>query len=469
MRVSTSERLQQPVRNRDPRFVGSSPFSLPDPIVVPFGERRRALIVPREDSPLVTVLARFPRGSLTDPKGKEGLTELCTRMLAEGCEGLARRALAEALDRMGAALDLDSDHETTDVSLELRPEDLASGIPLLARVLRSSVFPEKERTKIVRQMIAELRSIEEHQASIAKRAFRSLLYDRADYGRPILGTAESLKSITRDDLLSHQRRLLDPESLLLIICGSRPDRDLKPILESAFSSWETVGPAPDLVPEIPVPLEAGFSGPAVALIDRPEFHQVDVLVGFPGPRFMDPNRIPLRVANSILGGASSSRLFQRQRAEKGLSYDLGSSLTTRYRAGEISISGATRQSSVLELLGDILDVVEEIREEPLTEKEIGRAKALIRTDVAAGTETAEDIAFLTAERLQLGLPGTFLSGAMEKLETLDGETIRRAWRSACSPAHRLIVLVGPVRDLAPQIDRFGRVLRIDRDRQVDQV
>jgi predicted Zn-dependent peptidase len=440
---------------------GDPKWSLPRTTEVFMSNELKALLVTKEDAPLVTVILRIRQGSLSDPEGQEGLTELGARLLARGTSSKDASAIALAAERMGASIEANSNHEHVEISIDLLWNDLRAGLELLSELVRDSEFPEVELESVRTQMKAELRAVQEEPDAVAIRRFRSVLYGGTGYGRPVLGSEASLDALTRDRVAAHTRSLLDPSRAFLVVAGPLREHETPfeysksalGLVNASFQGWRSSSPAPELRHSPPRP------GPMVVLVDRPDLTQIDVVVGYAGLSRLDPERIPLRMASLILGGTSSSRLFHALRSEQGLSYDLSSSCSYRTHGGEVQIRGATRPGTAARLVEGILAEVDRLTTEAPSREEVDRARSIYETELLALTETGDDLADLVADIEELGLPAALLEEAHATLLATGKEKIVEIARKVLTPEHRVIVLVGPTAELDKEFEKWGKIVK----------
>ncbi len=280
-------------------------------------------IVERHDLPIVTFDLVVKSGETSTPRGKEGLASLASGLIDEGTKSRNALQIAGDLAEIGASLAVSSDLETTSVSLTTLARHLGRALEIYSDVVLNPTFPESELKRLKLQRLAYLKARADDPEQTAAAVFPRLIYGpEHPYGRPDVGTAESVSSFTRDDATEFYKRIMVPGNAALVVVGDvNPDAIIAE-LESRLNGW-AAGP----VPPQPVlePLPPSLAGRPVYLIDKPAAAQSVLAIGKIGAVRKSPDFFPLVVMNSVLGGQFASRINLNLREDKGYSYGAQSS------------------------------------------------------------------------------------------------------------------------------------------------
>jgi predicted Zn-dependent peptidase len=202
--------------------------------------------------------------------------------------------------------------------------------------------------------------------------------------RPIAGTAESIKALSRTQVLGYYRRRYRPEVMTLAVAGNVDHADVVRRARRAFSRngfLEGGGrPAGPRVADRPRPLHAGE-----VAAQRP-LEQVNVVLGMQGLTRSDPRRYVLSVLQAALGGGSSSRLFQEVRERRGLAYSVYSFGLGYSDAGMVGVAAGSLPSKAEELLRVVREQLARVAESGLTEEEVDRGKGQARGGLVLSLE-----------------------------------------------------------------------------------
>ena len=315
--------------------IGSAaPKPGPLPAFAPPAIERRTLsnglpvwIVELHKVPVAEVSLVIKAGAAGDPVDKPGTASMTADLLDEGAGTHGALELADAIDYLGADVSTASSFDSSVVSLHVPVARLSDALALMADVALRPTFPEKELQRVRDERLTSLLQSEDDPEALISIAFPRLVYGRAHrYSAPSTGTAGALKSLTAADLRAFHRRFYVPGNAALIVAGDTTAAAVVPRLESAFGSWTGAAVA---VPRLPAPAPA--KARQVFLIDKPGAAQSQIAIGGVGVPRSTPDYFAIRVLNTVLGGAFTSRLNTNLREQHGYAY--GASSTFRDATG----------------------------------------------------------------------------------------------------------------------------------------
>ncbi|MCC6874581.1 MAG: insulinase family protein [Sandaracinaceae bacterium] len=305
---------------RLPRPAGQAPRTDAEPEREPLAAGAR-LITQRSASPIVTFRVVFSAGSAADGPGREGITMLTARLMAEGGAGeLSYAELSQRLYPMAARLDVHVGRDQTAFVGQVHRDHLEEFYSLFRDVLSRPRMAQGDFTRIRDQMrhalTVELRGADDEE--LGKETLQAMLYEGHPYGHPALGTEAGLARIQVDDARAHRGRVLCAGRSLAGIAGDVPEgfeqrvqRDVDAIRSASCVGRETL-PAPPRV-----------EAPRIWIVHRPEAAATAVSMGFPIEVTRDhPDYPALVLATAWLGQHRQfvGRLMQAIRGERGLNY-----------------------------------------------------------------------------------------------------------------------------------------------------
>src|SRR5262244_2137239 len=355
------------------------------------------LVAERSTLPIVVVRFHTRAGSVYDPPDAGGLANLTADMLTRGTAKRAAPELDRAIEFVGGSLEGDAGRDGATVSLSVLKKDLRMGLDLLAEVVLTPAFPETELKRRSEEVAANIERSEQDPGAVASRLMAQLLYPGHPYSRPVPGTVESVKKLTRDQIVAFYRANYRPDATIVAVVGDVTRDEVRSELLSRFGGWTT--PA---------------SPPVEAREVRRDLTQATVLLGRPGIKQDHPDYFPLTVANYILGGGSASRLYMTVREERGLAYSVYSTLALgRYGAGYF-IGLQTRLDGVDEAVRVTKAEMARMTRELVTSRELDLAKSYLIGSYPLRLDTSSKMASLlvVVEENQLGLdwPDRFKAG-----------------------------------------------------------
>ena len=420
----------------------------PTPRYVPPGFERRRLssglelrIVQRHELPIVTFDLVVKSGETLTPKGKEGLASITASLLDEGTKSRTALEVAGELAEIGAALGAAGDLESTTVSLTTLTRHLDRALNLYADVLLNPSFPDKELNRLKLQRLAQLKARADDPEQTAGAVFPRLIYGPDHpYGRPDIGTPESVHSITRDDAVAFYKQIMVPGNAALVVVGDVQPDAVVAALEARLREW-----APGPVPRSPsvLPTPAPPKDRPLYLIDKPAAAQSVLTVGKIGAARKSPDFHALTVMNAILGGQFLSRINLNLREDKGYSYGAHSSFGFYKGPGPFEAGGTVQTAVTKESLFEIFRELTDISGRRLvTPAELAFAKERLIQGFPRRFETTFGVAGQVAILVDDDLPDDEFARYQARIESVTKADVDRVAREYITPEQMSILVVG---------------------------
>jgi zinc protease len=366
------------------------------------------LVAERPAIPIVVVRLYTRAGSVYDPPGAGGLANLTADLLTRGTAKHTAPELDRAIEFVGGSLEGDAGRDGATVSLSVLKKDLRLGLDLLAEVVLTPTFPEAELKRRSEEIAANIERSEQDPGTVASRLMAQLLYPGHPYSRPVPGTVESVKKLTRDQLVAFHRANYRPDATIVSVVGDVARDEVRSELVSRLGGWAAPGAPRLAIPPTPA------SPPVEAREVRRDLTQATVSLARPGIKQDHPDYFPLVVANYILGGGSASRLYMKVREERGLAYSVYSTLGLGRYGAAYFVGLQTRLDGVEEAVGVTKDEMARMSREPVTTRELDLAKSYLIGSYPLRLDTSGKMASLlvVVEENQLGLdwPDRFKAG-----------------------------------------------------------
>ncbi len=395
------------------------------------------LYVSAPDLPMVDLRVVFDAGSARDG-AKPGLALLTNAVLTDGAGKWDADQIALRMDSVGASLGNGSMRDMAWVSLRtLTQEDVfETSVGTLAEILKSPTFPVDAYERNRKIMLANLQREEQSPASVAEKQFSRMVFGSHPYAIHGAGTAESLKAITRDDLIAFHQSYYVAKNATISIVGSL-DRKQAESLSERISAGMQSGEAAPALPQV-----AALKQAETRNIPFPS-SQSHILLGQPGMHRGDPDYFPLYVGNHILGGSGLvSQLIDEVREKRGLSYSAYSSFSPM-RADGIFVMGAQTKNDQAKLALDVMrKTLEDYIKQGPTDAELTAAKQNITgsfpLNIASNGKIVEYISMIGFYKLPLDHLDTLVS----KVNAVTKEQIKDAFKRRLHPDRFVTVVVG---------------------------
>ncbi|HVT09967.1 MAG TPA: pitrilysin family protein [Polyangia bacterium] len=282
--------------------------------------------------PLVHVMVASRSGSGADPRHREGLTNLAAEWARHGAGGRTRAQLDEALDALGATLDVRTEPDSTRFEGEVLARNLDAYLALLGDILVRPTFAPAEFTRTRQEVLGQIDEQRNDDRQLCARFFMRNLFGEHPYGHPSDGIKPALEAATPAEAAAHFRRHFVGHNLIFAFSGDVQADALAASLARALRGLSDAAAPPvnPLETRAPVPL----TGWRIQLVDKPDRQQSQLMFGHPALRASDPDFVPLSIGLAAFGGhAMSSTLMDEVRRKRGLAYGAYLTLEERRATG----------------------------------------------------------------------------------------------------------------------------------------
>ncbi|HEV7385371.1 MAG TPA: insulinase family protein, partial [Phenylobacterium sp.] len=264
-----------------------------------------------------------------------------------------------------------------------------------------------------------------------------LVFGAHPFGSPASGTSESLRGLTRDDLVDYHKRQFVPNGALLAVVGDVKPADAFARAERALGGWAKGGDLP--FPQVPLPR---YKRPHIVVIDKPDAVQTEIRLAQPGISHRDPDLFAAEVYNSVTGASPAARLYNEIRQKRGLTYGAGSTFVEPAQPGWFEVNTFTKSETTAETLKVALDVLADLQKAPVPASELTDAKTYITGAFPLEIETADGIADKVLEALRYGYGREYLETYDDKISAVTAADVQRFAKERIHPERMSIVLVG---------------------------
>ncbi len=450
-------------------------FPTPERIVVSGKGRPSAqrpgvelLVVERHDAPAVFLRWVLPGGravAFTGARGKsatrwpEGTLDFTARMLTEGTRRHRSSAFAAALERHGGTLDVDVGPDAIVVSGRVLSHQLEPYLKLIREALTEPELAARAAKSLRQRYTAALTNVQRQPKQVAGRNIGRLLHGSSHpYGSPGL-TLDSVGKVGASDMRAALRAAFRLGGSTLVVVGDVKGSDLATRLRKVF------GRALDSTPAaVDLPSAGTLELAGCQVIDIPDAVQTAIIEANPGPSAAIAGRADLVIANQVLGGSASSRLFTVLRERKGLTYGIYSALDLRRRTGDWSVSTSVRTAKTAAALAAIRTEIRLMRSAAAGAKELGAARQYLAGQFVLRQSSGRNLAYKLAQLRTDGLPDDTWQRHVAALQGVDAERARAAASTWMGSGRRITMLAGSVSGMRPAIDALCTRM-VQRDAQ----
>jgi predicted Zn-dependent peptidase len=389
------------------------------------------------------------RGARHETPELNGICHFIEHAVFKGTRRRTALDLAIESDRLGGHLDAYTTHEMTGFTMKVADTGLVQAFDLLSDMLAAPRFEAEDLEREQQVIIEEMKMVEDTPDEYLGELFNAAFFPDHALGRPIEGTAQTVSSFNQGKTTAFHAREFAPRNLVIAAAGNISHEQLVELTARAFGeSGAEDGSSFKGTEEVKAPLAA-----APILIERKkELEQAHLIVAAPWPSARHEDRYAGSLLASVIGGSTSSRLWQSIREERGLAYSVGAGASAYSDTGVFTIYAGTSPAHLDEVLELSLGELRRAVRESVTEDELqlvkdqaissillglesssARAGALARQEIIHGRRITPDeiinhLAAVTPEDMQRVARASFTSEAMAlaALGGLNGFRVDRA-------------------------------------------
>lgn len=361
-----------------------------------------------------------------------GISHLLEHMAFKGTTRRTARDIAEEMDAVGGHLNAYTARDHTAYYAKVLKEDTALALDIVADILQHSTMDAEELAREQDVVVQEIGQANDTPDDIIFDHFQATAYPEQPLGRPVLGTEDLVRGMNRDTILSYMGSHYSAPRMVLAAAG-RIDHDaLVAEAEAAFAHLSTM---PDVQPEAARYVGGDFR-------EERDIEQVNLVLGFDGVSYDDPDYYTASVLSTLLGGGMSSRLFQEVREKRGLVYSIYSFTSSYGDGGLFGIYAGTGEDEVTELVPVMCDEVVKVVA-GVSEDELHRARAQLKASILMSLESTSSRCEQLARQILVYNRPVSTAEVVAKVEAVDNAEIMRVARRLFSTTPT-IAAIGPL-------------------------
>jgi zinc protease len=418
-------------------------------------------VAPIPRLPIVSVRVLIDAGASVEDPEVAGVASLTTHSLAEGTAHREGAALAEAFERLGASLSVGASWDGIHAATTAMRDRFPSVLRLLAEVVLSPSFPEREVARLRDERLAELLEIRAEPRALADEMFEACLYAQGSrFTLPEAGSTLTVSGLSRGHVLDFYGRHFRPRATTIIVAGHVAADEVVGEVGEALSSWsieqtnaQSGAPA------------AGPASPSVHIIHREGAPQTELRLGHIGVSRNHPDYFAIVLMNAILGGLFNSRINLNLRERHAFTYGASSTFEWRRSPGPFVISTAVATDVTSRAIREILTETNLMRSTAPAADELSLAVSYLDGVFPIRFETTEAIASALAALEIFHLPEDYYDTYRAHIRAVTADDVARAAREHLKPELH-IVAVGDAERIGPELEALdvGPVEYFDAER-----
>jgi predicted Zn-dependent peptidase len=408
------------------------------------------LLMEKHGVPLVSLAGIVKAGSVADPMGEEGLAAVTASLLRKGTAKRSSQKFSEDIDFTGGSFSADAGADFTSLSGEFLSKDLDRGLDLFSDALLHPTFPQAEVDKLLAQDIDGIKAAKDEAQSVALNYYYGYLFGKHPYGRPEGGDELSLARIKRDAIAKFYQANYTPGNTILAVAGDFDAAQMRTKIEQVLGGWE--GKVSSLAA---ISAPAPVKGKRLLLIDKPDSTQTFFAFGNIGTAVDDPDRVAIRVVNTIFGGRFTSELNEALRVESGLTYGAESFFDSRRVPGAFAIYSYTKNESTAQAIDLALQVLAKLHTDGVTPQQLASAKAYLKGQFPPEIETSGQLARRIASNEFYGLGDDEINQLEARIDAVTPATAKQAIEKHFPGENLVFMLIGKASEIGPVVQKYA--------------
>ena len=433
------------------------PFKVPEIRETRLPNGIRIAVAERRSLPVVHSRIIVNAGAIHEPAEKSGLAALTGSLLIEGgTTELESAELARRIEALAAQIGSSASYSLASVTVTSLASVFDSAMTLASQVVLTPGFNEREFGRVKGQSIAGYEQAMATAEGTADRTFSRAMYAAsAPYSRNPAGTAATLGSITRDDVVGWHSRMFTPSNTTILFVGDISFDHAVALATKLFGGWSKAAtPSP-----IPANAFQPVNATRVILVDRPGSVQSSIYVGIPGIAATDEDFFKMTVLNRIMGGGFTSRINTNLRERRGFTYGANTSLATLHNAGTFYASSSVRTNATDSALFEVLSEYRRIVSEEVPAQEYSAALNNLVASFPASVQSVQELAGRLQTLLIYGMPLDYYNTYRERLGAVTSQDLMAVAKKRLNPDAVTMVVVGDLAQIEAPIRarNFGTV------------
>lgn len=373
-------------------------------------------------------------GSVYEDESLRGISHFLEHMLFKGTAQRDALAIASEMEAVGGVLNAFTGKEHTCYYARSLDEHFPKQMDLLADMYCHSLLDQAEFAREKKVIIEEINMYEDSPDEVAMDLFISTIYPSHTYGPPIVGSLQSVKSLTQEQLLAHYRRYYNPQNSVLAVAGNVEPERVRELAEEYFAGFSGGGPAPEIGRPATAP------GNSYVFKDIEQSH---ICLGFPGVTLADDDYYAATIVANALGGGASSRIFQEVREKRGLAYSAYSYLEAYVKGGFFMSYAATTPANAGELIQVLAEQYALLHGQGLSAQEIKQSKDQLKGNLLLNMENTANV-MSKLGRAELALGRNYdIEETIARLTAVSEDDIARVIERMMGARQLVLTQVGP--------------------------
>lgn len=369
-------------------------------------------------------------GSAYEVEEENGISHFLEHMVFKGTPKRTSFQIDAEIEDAGGQTNAYTSREFTAFYAKMLKDDAELALDVLSDIVLNANFPEAELQKERDVVVQEIKQTIDTPDDIIFDYFQAKAFENQAIGRNILGSAEKVLNYEATELKNYRQNHYGTNNMIVCAVGNINHQKFVDMVKARFNDFKN---KTNFKIE-----EQNYTGGFYA--ENRDIEQAHILLGFKGFDYNSDNYYPATIFSTILGGGSTSRLFQEIREKRGLAYTTYSFNNAHTRSGLFGIYAGTTNDELKELMPVITDEIKKICNEKVSEKELSRAKVQLKASMLMGLESSSSSAEIMARQLLIFDRVIPVKEMVSRIENVTLEDIQNTARNifASTPTYALV-------------------------------
>ena len=373
-------------------------------------------------------------GSRDEPDSRAGVSHFIEHLLFKGSSRYSAQEIAEIFDELGGELNAATSRETTVVYARVPDDRLEPALDVMADMVFRPAFVDVDSEREV--VLEEIAMVEDTPNDLVHDIASAAVFGSHPLGRPVIGSAEVISSVSRRALASYHRRAYQPERIVLAAAGNIRHDELVAMLRERRNGAES---GPGLSARKPA-RGNGKPGISFQVKDTEQYH---VCLSALGISRTDDRRYAGSLMDAIVGGSASSRLFQEIREKRGMAYSVYSYSSQYADSGQLGVYVGTREDNVAECLEIAVAELSDIAAGHVRPDELARAKENLKGRILLSLESTSARMTRLGKSLVTATPLLTPEQVVKRLEAVTATEVAELADALLTPDRLSVAGIGP--------------------------
>jgi len=373
-------------------------------------------------------------GSRDESDARAGVSHFIEHLLFKGSSRYSALEIAENFDELGGELNAATSRETTVVYARIPDDRLERAVDVMADMVFRPAFVDVDSEREV--VLEEIAMVEDTPNDLVHDIAAEAVFGTHPLGRPVIGTADVISSVSKRALAGYHRRAYQPEKIVLAAAGSVDHSRLKSLLAERLNG---ASPGPGLAARKP----ARANGKPGLRFHKKDTEQYHVCLSAPGMSRNDDRRFAGSLMDAIVGGSASSRLFQEIREKRGMAYSVYSYSSQYEDAGQIGVYVGTREDNLAECLEIVVSEISDIAAGNVRTDELARAKENLKGRILLSLESTSARMTRLGKSTITDTPLLTPEQVVKRLEAVEADEVAELADALLTPERLSVAGIGP--------------------------